>query len=392
MLGSIYVGLSGMNAFSRGLQTISNNVANMNSLGFKATSVNFSDVFNAGGLGASYSGQGSHFSGSGVRFSSLGLNFRQGEMRSTGGDLDLAVQGAGFLALTEDGQTYYARTGQFTVDEDGYVVAMGSKYRMNVYDGSRRPFEVNVDLKRTSPPVETTKITLDGYVGGIGANGVSTSKITVYDALGKAQEWTVTITKGTEANAKWKVSVKDALGQTVGADQELNFNGPGGPNGDTSLEFTYTDSNGDPATVALDCTQLQNISAPGGISGKADGTATGTLVKVAVNDKGQLELTYSNGKTESLGAVVLADFRDPQKLEQVGNGVFRSNGGAARLGQSDENGMGKLVAGQVEASNVDLSQQFGDLILIQRGFQASSQVVSVSNDMIQQLFGIRGQG
>jgi flagellar hook protein FlgE len=391
MLGSIYVGLSGMNAFSKGLQTISNNVANMNSLGFKATSVNFANVFNTGGLGSSYSGQGRQ-SGGGVRFNSLGLNFGQGEMRSTGGDLDLAVQGAGFLTLTEGGQTYYARTGQFAVGEDGYIVSLGSKYRLNVFDGSRRPQEVNVDLKRTSPPVETTKITLDGYVGGVGVAGTSTSKITVYDSSGVAKEWTVTISKGTEANAKWKVSIKDALNVAVGEEQELEFNGMGGPIGGSTLDFIYTDSNGQPATVELDCSLLQNIASPGGIRGTADGSATGTLVQVAVNDKGELEATYSNGKKDSLGAVVLADFRDPQTLEQLGNGVFRSKGGTPRLGQSEQNGLGKLTPGQVEASNVDLSQQFGDLILIQRGFQASSQVVSVSNDMIQQLFGIRGQG
>ena len=106
-----------------------------------------------------------------------------------------------------------------------------------------------------------------------------------------------------------------------------------------------------------------------------------------------MKLTYSNTKTELLGSVALADFRDPQQLQRAGNGLFENRGGGQhRLLSSGADGIGKLVSKQIEASNVDLAQEFGDLILIQRGFQASSQVVSVSNDMIQQLFGIRGQG
>jgi flagellar hook protein FlgE len=119
----------------------------------------------------------------------------------------------------------------------------------------------------------------------------------------------------------------------------------------------------------------------------------GALASVGVDADGQIKLTYSNEKTDLLGAVAIADFRDPQQLERVGGGLLEDRHGArGRLLPSGIDGIGKLVSKQLEASNVDLSQQFGDLILIQRGFQASSQVVSVSNDMIQQLFGIRGQG
>ena len=124
-----------------------------------------------------------------------------------------------------------------------------------------------------------------------------------------------------------------------------------------------------------------------------DGSASGTLTQVTVNEDGQVKLTYSNGKTELAGAVAIADFRNPEQLERIGNGLFESHGnGEYRLTASGSPGGGKLVSGQIEASNVDLAHEFGELILIQRGFQASSQVVSVSNDMIQQLFAMRGQG
>jgi len=112
-----------------------------------------------------------------------------------------------------------------------------------------------------------------------------------------------------------------------------------------------------------------------------------------VNATGNLELAYSNEQKLDLGAVALADFRDTQSLVEKDGGLFTYNGSGERmyLASSDPR-VGLVKARQLEASNVDLSKQFGDLILIQRGFQASSQIVSVSNDMIQQLFGIRGQG
>jgi flagellar hook protein FlgE len=123
-----------------------------------------------------------------------------------------------------------------------------------------------------------------------------------------------------------------------------------------------------------------------------DGAAAGTLSSVTIDDNGQVLLTYSNEKTETQGAVALANFRDPQQLTREGNGLYANSGHEVpRLSASATDGVGKLTPKTIEASNVDLSSEFGDLILVQRGFQACSQVVSVSNDMIQQLFAIRGQ-
>jgi flagellar hook protein FlgE len=112
-----------------------------------------------------------------------------------------------------------------------------------------------------------------------------------------------------------------------------------------------------------------------------------------VNDLGKLEIGYSNAQKKELGAVAIADFRDPQALQQKSGGLFTDPGSAQReLLTSQDDRVGQVLSRRLEASNVDLAKQFGDLILIQRGFQASSQIISVSNDMIQQLFGIRGQG
>jgi flagellar hook protein FlgE len=124
-----------------------------------------------------------------------------------------------------------------------------------------------------------------------------------------------------------------------------------------------------------------------------DGHGAGSITSVAVNQNGRLEILYSNDQRTELGAVAIAGFRDPQVLQQRSGGLLVADAAAApELTASGDARVGRVLSRRLEASNVDLAQQFGDLILIQRGFQASSQVISVTNDMIQQLFGIRGQG
>jgi len=395
MLGSIYVGLSGMNAFSRGLQAISNNVANLNSPGYKASTVTFSDVFSVGGLGSGFS-QG-RLAGQGVRFGNQSIDFTQGDVRQTGGDLDLAVQGSGFLVLTGADGPYYARTGQFGVDGEGFVSLLGSTYRLNILDESGRASPVNVDDHRISRPEATRNVRLSGNVS-TGSIDVNVSDVIVHDARGGRHVWKINLKPSTETPSvpgKWSVTVTDETGAIVDAPKALQFSLAGAVTDPSQLSFSYTGDDGEATSVTLDFGTVTSFSAGTTSSLRAstvDGVGLGTLTSVTITEAGTVSLTYSNSRTEDLGAVALAAFRDPQALERTGGGVFRNTGDAPTLASSAQTGVGTLVSRQIEASNVDLAQQFGDLILVQRGFQASSQVVSVSNDMIQQLFGIRGQG
>jgi flagellar hook protein FlgE len=186
------------------------------------------------------------------------------------------------------------------------------------------------------------------------------------------------------------VKVTDETGATVG-EQTLKFVGSVPDPATNRLAFT---SGG--LSVDFDFSKITSFSS-GTVSslhvGSVDGYGIGTLSSVTVNEDGQLKLVYSNEQTHILGSVAIADFQDPQALTRLGSGLFEDRAGNnAQLLASGREGVGSLATRQIEASNVDLSQEFGDLILVQRGFQASSQVVSVANDMIQQLFGIRGQG
>ena len=397
MLGAIYIGLSGMNAYSKGLQTISNNVANLNSLGFKATSTSFTDVFNYGGGGLTFSrGTDEQQSGNGVHFGEGQIDFRQGDLRQSEGDLDLAIQGSGFLVLLDGDRTYYARTGQFVVDKDGYISQQGTENHLAVLDEAGRAVALNIDDKRTSAPIATTKVSFADNLSST-ATTATVSDVAVYDSLGGKQTWQVKFDAVANSSPReWTITVLDQNGRTVGT-STLKFIGSTVDPSTSTLTITDNPAGADPLSVELDfssgVTSFSSGTASTLRASSVDGNGVGALTSVTVDTEGQIKLTYSNEKTDLLGAVAIADFRDPQQLDRVGGGLLEDRHGArGRLLSSGTDGIGKLVSKQLEASNVDLSQQFGDLILIQRGFQASSQVVSISNDMIQQLFGIRGQG
>lgn len=397
MLGSIYIGLSGLNAYSKGLQTISNNVANLNTPGFKGASVKFTDVFSTGGGGLTFSsGPSADKSGGGVRFAEGGIDYRQGDLRQTGGDLDLAIQGSGFLVLKKGEDTYYARTGQFSVNEKGQIALQGTEYELAVLDASRQATTLNIDAKRINPPKATTKVTFADNLSSSGTEH-TVSNIAVYDSMGGKHVWQVKAkVVGASAPGEWDITVTDETSATI-ATSKLKFIGSTVDISTAKITVNTTPTGADPLSVVLDfSTGVSSFSQGPTSSLRAavtDGNAVGSLASVTIDEDGQVKLTYSNTKTELMGAVAIADFRDPQQLVNVGSGLFENRSdGQVRLVASGDDGVGTLVSKQIEASNVNLSEEFGDLILIQRGFQASSQVVSVANDMIQQLFGIRGQG
>jgi flagellar hook protein FlgE len=391
MFGSIYIGLSGLNAYSQGLKTVSNNVSNLNTSGFKASDISFSDVYggrSAGGLayGSGYTGQGH-----GVSFDSVTIDFKQGELRDTGRDLDLAIDGNGFFVLLDGDVTYYARTGSFAVDDEGFVVLAGTDYRLGVLDGSGRPVSLNIDAMRTSAPAKTTKVVFSDNLSST-ATSYTIPDLTIYDARGGAHVWTVAFSREETVTDEWTVKVTDAAGTVIGMQTLHVANGLVSPGNGT---LTFEDA-ADDVSVAFDFSGITSYSS-GTVSTlrakDVDGHAAGSIATLTVNEKGQFEIGYSNEEKRVLGSIALADFRDPQKLEQRSNGLFVLNGfGQVQYLSAEDTRVGSILSGRLEASNVDLGAQFGDLILIQRGFQASSQIISITNDMIQQLFGIRGQG
>lgn len=376
MLGSIFVGLSGMAAFSKGLRQISNNITNINSTGFKASDLSFANLFGQGG------------NGQGVSLREGRIDFTQGELRQTDRDLDLAIDGDGFLVLLKDGQHAFARTGAFEVNEDGDIVLAGTDYKLTVIDGGA-PTALSVAAHRLSHPEATTKISFADNLSTT-ATTFSLSNIKVYDASGEEKTWLVKFDRAsTDPAGEWQVTVTDGTGE-VGK-QTLKFLGSVPDPANSKLLFGAAG-----AQVELDFSGASSFSS-GEVStmrvSKSDGYGAGEITTMRVNDDGVFEISYSNEQKKTLGAVTLAKFADPQSLDPQSNGLFEYEGANGRQFLTTVSAsVGKVVSGRLEASNVDLSREFGELILVQRGYQASSQVISASNDMIQQLFGIRGQG
>lgn len=389
MFGAIYIGLSGLNAYSKGLQQVSNNVSNLNTTGFKGSTVSFHNLYAApdrGGGGLATTGQGGG-DGYGVAVDDGTLNFKQGELRTTDRDLDLSVDGNGFMVLLDGERTLYARTGSFEVDPGGYIVLAGTTHRLAMLDGDGRAVALSIDARRTSPPRATTGVTFSDNLSS-SATSFTVGDIRVFDATGAAHVWKAAFAKGDDG---WTITLTDDKGATIGT-QLLKFTA--GIVDPATAKPGFTDA-ASGLTVQFDFSGVTAFSS-GEVStlraAKVDGYAAGTITGIAADSAGRMQLTYSNGQKVDGGAIALADFRDPSLLEQRDGLFAEREPGRPMLLASDDARVGQVRSKRLEASNVDLSQQFGDLILIQRGFQASSQIVSVSNDMIQQLFGIRGQG
>lgn len=397
MFSSMFVGLSGMNAYSSGLRQISNNITNLNSTGFKSATTQFGDLVRSGqGFGSmSRDGQG-------VALGDSRTDFAQGELRQTNRGLDLGVDGAGFLVLLRpDGQAVLARTGSFEVNGDGEIVLAGSDLRLATLDASGQPQAVTLAGQRFSAPQATTRIRFSGNLSGTAASNTHTVPVTVFDRIGDALGWQVLFTRDPASvttnppAVEWSVDVRDAGGASLGV-QRLRFES-GAPT-EASRTMTVTD----PATglsIQLDFTEGVTPFSNGDRSdlnvaqNGRDGRDRGDLVNVSVNEDGEVLLTYSNQDTRTVGDIALALPADAQQLSEIGRGLYQLDDlrGISFAGSSQK-GAGRVLSNRLEASNVDLSRQFGELILIQRGYQASSQIVSASNEMIQQLFAIRGQG
>jgi flagellar hook protein FlgE len=391
MLGAIFIGLSGLSAYSRGLKTISNNVANLNTPGFKASSVRFSDASSPASGGARYSSLGSAFSGGGVRYSQSSLDFSSGELRATTEDLDMAVNGRGLLVLLDGDNTYYTRTASFKVDEEGHIVDVASGHKLAVLDSNGSPVAVSVASKLTRKPEATTNVPVTGVLSTESEEALINA-VTVFDSEGGTHSWKISV-KPVDLSDDWTVTVTEGVTQ-VGV-FTLKTLGLGADPANSVFMATYDPADGPPMSVTLDFSKIDHWNGGAAstlVAGVVDGSGASNLSSIKVVD-GRLQLIYGNEKKDDLGALALADFLNPQDLDALGGGLYQNNKGLGfRLLRGDDKKIGQVVGAQSEASNVDLSQEFGDLILVQRGYQASSQVVSVSNDMIQQLFGIRGQG
>jgi len=394
MLGTIYIGLSGMTAYSKGLDVISNNVANLNTPGFKLTDPTFSDALYRNG-GAIEGSSGTSTGGAGVSVNTDRASFRQGEMRDTGNSMDAGVEGNGFFALDRDGETLYTRAGQFEFNKDGVLVDRATGAKVIVSMEASDLAEFDLDDFRTYDPKATTEVTLLGTLSRTGTAQYDITNISVVDASGARQALKAKLVRSDTDATVWKAEVTDADNNLIGSG-EVHFNADGTPVADFNKIAVSVKPKDLPAfDVTLSFGAAGKFSGVNSLSSntssqisvlKQNGVERGVLSTTSFDDHGKLTLTYSNGEKRTPATLLLAQFNSSEQLRALGEGLYVARAGASvALAPAQSQGRGNIVGSKVEMSNVDLTQQFTDLIIIQRGYQASSQMTSVANEMMQQL-------
>jgi len=399
MLGTIYVGLAGMNAYSKGLDVISNNVANLNTVGYKEGLASFADVVYRNGGGATSGSEGTSISGAGVQVNAEQQNFRQGDLRSTNNPLDAALEGNGFFVLERDGQRYYTRAGQFEFNKDGILVERSSGAKVMMSSDTSSLGSLQIDPFRTLPPRATTVVNLAGSLARTGNAQVDLTTLDVIDSSGSKQTLNVRFVRDAADPLLWAVEVTNAANATLGTGS-LRFNADGTPSADNVAitatvtpenlpAFTFTVNPGAAGSYAGLTSLLSNTSSQVQML-RQDGLTLGTISGTNFDEHGNLEITYSNSEKKKIGRLVLASFDSSGDLSSVGDGLYvTQEGRAPKLSAGMEFGLGRVSGGNLELSNVELTEQFTTLIIVQRGYQASSQMTSVANEMLQQLLAMQ---
>ncbi len=396
MLDSIYIGMSGLVSFSKGLSNIGNDVANLNTTGYKGSQLEFTDLY----YRYQYSGNasqdgGSSMQGSGVRTGVSTLRFAQGEFKQTGNDLDAAINGNGFFVLEDGGKTFYTRAGQFKIDDAGYLVTTDGSARVAGLSNGNTLTEISISGKRTNPAQATQTVSFANTLSA-SATTANVQNIAVYDSLGVKHLLTLNLTKDSTVTTEVRWTFTLLENSTTLSSGEVRYANNGLPQpGFDSSNFTYAPGNGASAqSIKLDFANTNYLSsASSSISvGSADGYAAGFLIKTSFDSNGNLVLGYSNGQTVNGDRLALAWFDNLSALQAEGGNRFTVFGETTRhLAGAGDNGLGSLNTSGIELSNVDLASEFAELIIVQRGYQASSQVITAANEMIQQLGEIRGR-
>lgn len=397
LYGTIYGGTTGLVTFSKGLDVISNNVANMNTPGFKRNDLLFRDLFyNYQLLGDSPDGFSGRQDGNGVTEGGTVTVFSQGDIQQSGNETDVAINGNGLFILRDGNQSYYTRVGQFQVDSDGYLVSSINGARVAGIDDSGRLQDINVSGFRTSPAQATTEVTFFDNLSS-GATSHVINDIEVFDVAGNSHNLSLTLTNNSsETPRSWLLKIEDEAGEVIAEDLEIRFQGNGSPLEDfNSVEFAFEPDEVPASTISF------SFGDPGSFTGATsfsagsnsdlkvegqDGRSFGSQLSSNFDEKGSLTINYTNGESADVGTLAFAWLNETQLLNQAGQGLFTTDDPSLlEFGRAGEGVMGDLVGRSVEISNVDLSQEFTDLVIVQRGYQVSSQVVSIANEMIQQL-------
>ncbi|MCX7747003.1 MAG: flagellar hook protein FlgE [Clostridia bacterium] len=448
MMRSMFSGVSGLRAHQTRMDVIGNNVANVNTIGFKSGRVTFQEVFSqtlrGSGAPDSATGRGGTNPmqvGLGIGVGAVDTIVTRGSLQRTDNPTDLSVEGEGYFIVKGGNADLYrfTRAGNFGVDKLGNLVTANG---MNVYgwqdyggkastDGSyvfdtEKPIEpINLysDIYNKNKKMIAAKATTDAVLAGnldsskipLGSSVASSSAqfsvpLTVYDSLGNDYKINIDFWKynasgitasGASGGTDWYWSISASGVTTSSANGYLLFDTTGqvvsGASGyelKPSIQITPASSVGtEPIKVTLDFAKLTMYSADSSVKPtNVNGYSTGGLVTFNIGSDGILTGIYSNGQQQPLGMIALASFENPSGLQKVGENMFvpTTNSGDFKKGvKAGSEGVGTMNPGTLEMSNVDLSREFTDMIVTQRGFQANSRIITTSDEMLQELVNLK---
>jgi flagellar hook protein FlgE len=427
MLTSLYTGVSGMDANGTGMSVVADNIANMNTTGFKSSRVSFGDVLSAtltGGAGSSQIGRG-------VRVSAVNTQFSQGSFESTGDNLDLAVDGDGFFLVKSGASQYYTRDGQFSPDKNGFIVN-NEGYRVQgfladssgVITGTVGDLNLNNQQSQASATAQSTiAVNLNaedtafaGDTFALGANNDTptnyseSTSVKVYDSLGGAHDVNLYFVK--TGVGTWNVHYvhadpADATKLVDAGTQSLSFGTDGSLIDDASgtpIAFDFGTGTVTPQNVTFNFGTGTGETPPGtGFDGTTqfasafsvvqltqDGYGAGTVSSISISEDGHISASFTNGQLKTIGQIALARFMDPDSLSKLGRNLYAEtfDSGQPIVAKPETSGTGRVLSNSLELSNVDLAQEFVKLISFQRAFQANSRVITTTDQMLQDLISV----
>lgn len=396
---ALLAGLSGTLSNQAYMDVLSNNIANANTVGFREGRLGFTDAFYqtlSGGQAGAQPGLGGvnpSQIGSGSRVGQIQVNQSQGSLSNTGNALDAAIEGQGMFVLGNEGDgCFFTRDGSFSLDNNHVLVAGGSGLHVlgwraqgGVVTASGDPAELQFPLGQVSPGSQTAHVTMGGNLdASLAVAETRTATIAVYDSLGTSHQLTLTFAK-TAANA-WSCQAASEGSTATGA---LTFNPADGrvaSGGTLSFSLATTTGAASPVALQIELGGVTQLTQTGSsvLARLQDGTPSSTLTAVTLLDGGEVQGAYSDGHVGVLGRVATASFANEGGLQHVGNNLYQPGAATGQIdvGAAGTSGRGQIRAAQLEMSNVDLTRSFVEVMMAQRGFQASTRVISAANRML----------
>jgi len=403
---SFRIALSGVNAAQADLNVTAHNIANTQTTGFKGSRTEFADMF-----AVSLQGVSSNASGNGVRVAAVAQQFAQGNIEFTDSNLDLAVSGQGMFILSDSGALSYSRAGAFQMNRDGYVVT-SNQQRLQVYpplNGGGFNTGGLSDLRLVSTDSAPSATANVEYVLNLPGNAAvppiafdandpnsfnQATSLTLFDSLGATHTGTMYFSKTAVAN-QWEARLF-IDGNDTGAVQTLQYSNSGvlqTPVGGQLPFPTFNVTTGAaPMDITVDLarsTQFGSNFAVNSVS--QDGYTTGRLIGIDIDETGIVQARFTNGNSQPLGQVAIANFSNPQGLQQLGNTQWAEtfSSGQALRGQAGNSGFGLVQSGALEGANVDVTEQLVQMITAQRNFQANAQMISTADSITQTIINLR---